>query len=62
MIKCGVALLRLSNSSSGCGGKGLTLEEFYVVVADGDILPTRFWSYAAAYKHLEKLMAKNYVA
>jgi hypothetical protein len=51
MIKNGVALVRLSDSSNGCGRE---LEEFYVVVFAERMLPTRFWSYAAAFNYLER--------
>jgi len=53
MIKHGVALVRLSTSPSGC--TALELEEFYVCIVEGHILPTRFMSYASAFKHLERL-------
>jgi len=56
MIKNGVALVRLaSNSPDGCAGGVHRLEEFYVVVRNRKMLSTRFMSYAAAYRHLEKL-------
>ena len=55
MIKHGVALVRLSNRPNGCGG-GHSLEEFYVVMFEDRMLPTRFWSYAAAFNHLERLL------
>jgi hypothetical protein len=57
MIKNGVALVRLSSSPNGCGG-GRSLDEFYLVVFEDRMLPTRFWSYAAAFKHLERLQEK----
>lgn len=58
MIKHGVALMRLASSPHGCAA-GDGLEEFYVVVFDGNILPTRFMSYAEAYKHSEGLYYAN---
>jgi hypothetical protein len=54
MIKNGVALVRLSNRSNGCGG-GHSLEEFYVVVFEDRMLPTRWMTYASAFKFLERL-------
>jgi hypothetical protein len=55
MITHGVALLRLASSPHGCGG---SIEEFYVVVFEGHVLPTRFMSYAEAFRHSEKLWAE----
>ena len=52
MMKYGAALVRLSGTPHGCDG---LIEEFYVVVAEGLILPTRYKSYAEAIKHCEKL-------
>jgi len=57
MIKNGVALVRVSNSPNGCAGgpHQRSLDEFYVVVAGGEILPPRFMSYASAFNYLERL-------
>jgi hypothetical protein len=59
MIKNGVALVRVSNSPNGCATSSprsrSSLDEFYVVVVDGKILPTRWMTYASAFKHLERL-------
>lgn len=56
MIKHGVALMRLAYARDGyVAGKG-NIEEFYVVVSEGDILPTRYTTYADAFKHSEKLL------
>lgn len=51
-IKHGIALMRLSSSPHGCAVT--SIEEFYVVVADGRVLAPRFGSYAEAYEHAEK--------
>jgi hypothetical protein len=52
MIQDGVALMRLAASAHGAG---CHVEEFYVVVSGGEILPTRHKSYADAFKRCERL-------
>jgi hypothetical protein len=54
MIQHGVALMRLASSPTGCGA-GDMIEEFYVIVSDGVVLPKRFANYADAFKVSEKL-------
>lgn len=57
MIKDGVALMRLAASAHGAG---CAVEEFYVVVSEGLILPTRYRSYADAFKKCERLFKETH--
>jgi hypothetical protein len=56
MIQDGVALMRLSGTAHGAGGM---IEEFYVVVSEGLILPTRYRSYADAFRKCERLFKET---
>jgi hypothetical protein len=56
MIKHGVALMKLSSSPHGTGVT--SLEEFYVVMFEGHVLPQRFTTYAEAFKFSERMWAE----
>ena len=58
MIQHGVALMRLSGTQHGAGG---VIEEFYVVVSDGNVLPKRYTTYAEAFKACDRWYTETHV-